>query len=156
MMLPGRVYRGNPETFWSRVKQGGPDECWLWQSYCFKDGYGCFYINRRYQRAHRVSWQLVNGKIPVGLCVLHHCDTPLCVNPRHLFLGTNADNATDKVTKGRHLFGEKHPLARLTGEQVIEIRQATQTLRVIAQRFNVSQRLVGKIKHGEAWSHVPW
>lgn len=79
------------------------ETCWLWTAgrCSSKATYGAFYFEGRDQPAHRVSWILRNGTIPKGLHVLHHCDTPLCVNPEHLFLGTPQDNMTDKVKKNR-------------------------------------------------------
>ena len=90
------------ERFWNKVmKIVETDECWEWIAFKNKDGYGLFGYNGKNQKAHRVSWQLHNGPIPDGLCVLHKCDNPSCVNPNHLFLGTNADNIKDRVNKNR-------------------------------------------------------
>lgn len=94
------------ERFWNKVdKSGGPDACWLW-TLGKVSGYGSFKVKRKYLLAHRVAWTLTNGKIPHdgsyhGICVLHRCDVRTCCNPNHLFLGTAADNNTDKKNKGR-------------------------------------------------------
>lgn len=74
--------------------------CWLWTR-SVSMGYGKLWWDKKHQRAHRVSWELHNGAIPDGMLVLHKCDTPPCINPAHLFLGTHADNAADKIAKGR-------------------------------------------------------
>lgn len=88
--------------FWSKVLKGTDQECWLWNASRIKDGYGKFSVSGVYQQSHRISWQLTNGPIPDGLCVLHRCDNPPCVNPNHLFLGTNLDNVRDMFAKGRN------------------------------------------------------
>ena len=94
-------YATPEDRFWRKVDKSG--ECWLWQgaTYC-RMHYGCLGIGGRTTRAHRFSWELHNGPIPDGLCVLHRCDVPRCVNPDHLFLGTKLDNMKDRTAKGRH------------------------------------------------------
>jgi hypothetical protein len=98
-------------NFWSRVNRSNENECWLWTGGTKGMAprlYGAYYFRGRNQMAHRVSWILTHGEIPKlldsdhrGTCVLHKCDTPLCVNPAHLFLGTHLDNMRDKVAKKR-------------------------------------------------------
>ena len=88
------------ERFWRRVRK--TDSCWLWVGSTNRDGYGRFDSGGKvYKGSHRYSWELSFGEIPNGLLCLHRCDTPACVNPEHLFLGTNQDNTDDKIAKGR-------------------------------------------------------
>jgi len=97
-----RKTRPLEERFWDKVDKS--DGCWLWTAALNPDGYGRFVVQMSPQKvrgAHRVAWELMNGAIPNGLSVLHQCDTPACVNPEHLFLGTQQDNVADMVAKGR-------------------------------------------------------
>lgn len=91
------------DRFWSKVNK--TPTCWLWIGATCNFGYGKIGIggrkNRKLKDSHRLSWEIHNGIIPLGLCVLHKCDVPSCVNPAHLFLGTKKDNAADAVQKGR-------------------------------------------------------
>ncbi len=126
-----------------------PGGCWVWMGATDRDGYGRLQTgsrasgNRLVLRAHRVSYEIAFGSIPNGLCVLHRCDNPPCVNPEHLFLGTNADNSADMVRKGRasKLRGENHHSTKITDLQVAEIRSLNETLthREIATRFGISR-----------------
>lgn len=92
------------ERFWAKVAKGRSDECWLWTACLHKFGYGLIYVNHSSEGAHRVSWLIHNNTIPDGMSVLHNCpggDNPACVNPAHLWLGTQADNMKDRSAKGR-------------------------------------------------------
>ena len=105
----------------------GPTGCWLWTGRLVNrkvatETYGVIVIARKSVRAHRYSWELHNGPIPEGMQVLHKCDTPRCVNPEHLFLGTNADNMADKYTKGRqHLKDIPHDPRRPAGRKRVSL-----------------------------------
>jgi hypothetical protein len=89
------------ENFWGNVSIDKDDKCWEWKRGRRKSGYGKLWYNGKTTLAHRVAWLKTYGPIPEGLCVLHKCDNPPCVNPSHLFLGTNKDNSRDKENKGR-------------------------------------------------------
>lgn len=119
-------------------------------------------VGRKMRLTHRISYEVHRGDIPDGLCVLHRCDTPACVNPAHLFLGTHSDNANDKVSKGRargwDSSGERNPAAKLSADQVRQVRRLLavggMSKTAIARQFGVSQQLVSAINSGEAWSSL--
>lgn len=153
-------FRGIPEErFWSKVEK--TNGCWLWKGATSK-GYGRLGIGHKMTSAHRFSWELRNGLIPSGQQVLHKCDIRRCVNPDHLFLGTQDDNMKDCASKGRtdrtkKVKGQQHPSARLTSEQVLEIRALSASgalQRELALRFGVVQTLISKIVRREGWKHV--
>ena len=131
--------------------------CWLWQGAVFLDGYGVFSAAGRLVRAHRMSWLLTNGVIPEGQHVLHYCDTPLCVRPDHLFLGTPRDNIDDMLAKERSLRGVRNPKARLSEDDVREIRRrrsSGETLVSIALDFGITHAMVSQIARRVAWGHL--
>lgn len=113
-----------PERFWSRVKKGGPSDCWEWTGARFSSRhphtarYGMFVVGRHPVLAHRASWYLFTGQEPNG-CVLHHCDNRLCVNPFHLYIGTFKSNGNDKATAGRSRNGYTGPM---TAEEELATR----------------------------------
>lgn len=155
------------ERFWSMLEKRKPDECWLWNACVDKDGYGYFSICEYGQRkvtfkAHRVSYFLEHRTLPEGRCVCHTCDTPGCVNPAHLFLGTTAENNRDRNMKGRSNphSGITHWRSKLTDSQVQEIRilrlVKKRSLQEIADIFGISFSNVGHIARGDAWQHLPF
>lgn len=144
--------------------------CWLWLRSINRGGYGRVTIRAlgpKVLLAHRVSWAAFRQSSPDGLCVCHRCDNPACVNPEHLFLGTNADNVADSMRKGRHVLsagnppptfhpgiGERNHRATLTAEQAEQIARSSGGARLAARRFGVSRHQVRSIRSGESWSHV--
>ncbi len=133
--------------------RGAPDECWIWRHITTSKGYGLIFDGRMYQ-THRVAWAEINGPIPAGLHILHKCDVPACVNPAHLFLGTNADNMRDRGEKGRHLRGERSPTARLTTQQVLAIRDDSRPDRDGAAAYGISRTQYRRIRSRKQWAHL--
>ena len=143
------------DRFWQYVEK--TPTCWLWTA-GKSHGYGTLRANGRNVVAHRFSWELVNGPIPSGLIVCHSCDMPACVNPAHLFLGTDADNIADKVSKGRHYHGEAHHKAKLTEHDVLFIRERWAaggvSQRHLAKTFSIDPSLVSDIVRRKRWKHI--
>jgi hypothetical protein len=145
--------------FWARVDpSGGPDACWEWRGSRVRGGYGLTVRpDGHRQHAHRRSWELAYGPIPKGMDVLHRCDNTACVNPTHLWLGTDADNAADCVAKGREASGERSGSAKLTEVQVRELRQLWANgwvSRDLVARFGVSRSAVYAAATGRNWACV--
>lgn len=141
------------KEFWDRVDVRGKDDCWEWKLAKSWKGYGRVSMNGLILKAHRVAFSLYND-IPDGMHVLHKCDNRACCNPRHLFLGTNADNMRDKKQKGRAAKGENHHKSVLTKPIVRFIKQSCLPQRRLADIFGVSQSNISSIKTGKSWRHV--
>ena len=154
------------QKFWKYVvKSNDINKCWGWNaSLCFGYGQVNQYENGKYKKyfAHRLSWEIHNGTIPSGLCILHKCDNPICCNPNHLFLGTKRDNIIDCYSKKRRPInnwcqGEKNPSSKLNEKNIIDIRQLlNKGLKQleIALSFNISQSTVSSIKRNKLWSCI--
>ncbi len=162
------------ERFWAKVDKRGPDECWPWIAGFYPEGYGKFGSGGRTLGAHRVAYFLTTGIDPSPLFVCHSCDNRYCCNGAHLFPGTTTDNMRDSVAKGRMAtgvrhgsktkpgnlpIGESHFMAKLSDEQVIDIRQLYATGRFTQYElgiwFDVTQGLISQIVLRKIWSHLP-
>lgn len=135
------------------------DGCWIWTGSLTR-GYGRF---RDVQTghpvlAHRRSWTLYTGEDPGPRYVLHKCDNPRCVNPEHLFLGTQADNVADMHSKGRDrkrpLYGEAHGQAKATEKIVLAIRSSAETVGQLVKRFGLARSTIEDIRERRTWKHV--
>jgi hypothetical protein len=153
--------RGERERFEEKWCPEPFSGCWLWTAGCASRGYGYFKAAGIMQYAHRVAWQLYRGLVPDGLLVLHSCDTTLCVNPAHLFLGTHGDNTRDAFSKGRQRApvnpdprGEKNGRAKLSASDVIGIRKSTDSCRKTAAKYPVGFGTIARIRSGQKWPHL--
>jgi hypothetical protein len=164
------------ERFWKKVRKAGPDECWYWTACRNPAGYGQINIGGWRFLASRVAWTIKHGSIPPSLCVLHHCDTPPCCNPDHLFLGTDADNSQDCARKEHHKgpynlprrerrWPHKHPPvprlmlnAHVTPSQVLDIstryRAGGVTQSVLASEYGISRSTISRIARRENWTQI--
>ena len=129
--------------------------CWLWQK-SLVDGYGTFSVNGKPVRAHRHSYELFVQPIPAGMYILHTCDRRNCVNPAHLYAGNQKQNVRDCIDRGRRCstLGEENGNAKLTTEDILEIRKDPRVTLVISQSYKISTEQVRRIKHKASWSHV--
>lgn len=158
------IRKSTPERFWSKVIISGPDNCWEWTaSKCGPNrAYGLFYLRGRgkgrvvLEVAHRTAWRLTKGPIPDATNVCHRCDNPGCVNPRHLFLGTQKENIQDCISKGRfrRARGRQKPNARLTPDLVRMIRNSPKSTYQLAAELGMGKTAIWKARVRETWAHV--
>ena len=157
------------DRFWAKVPKLPPDSCWEWLGMrCLqtKHAYGTLKVNNRRRLAHRLMWELTHGPIPTGLAVCHTCDNPPCVNPDHLFLGTNMDNIEDMMRKGRgagqqgtryqpDVSGTNNGRAKLSEDDIRTIRLAYHmNYNELAEHYDVSPSTIGRIVKGDTWKHI--
>ncbi len=142
--------------------------CWIWTASCRNNTYGQFRMSRNpneaLHSAHRASWILHRGPIPDGMNVCHACDVTCCVNPDHLFLGTDKDNMQDASRKGRMNWkngekrnlpvGENHSQAKLQPDHVREIRSSSLSCSILAAMYGVTNITISRIKRRTIWRHL--
>jgi len=160
--------RSAAERYWSHCVKSEIG-CWSWSGSHHGAGYGLLWISdkpRLTVLAHRFSYELHYGPIPEGLGVLHSCDNPECTRPDHLFLGTQVDNNNDRDSKDRVRHGSEHKNAKLTEEQVAEIREIVKrakefdppvvrvSLRSLARKYRVSHQTLADAVNGVTWKRV--
>ena len=135
-----------------RIPESG---CWIWMSSLNKGGYGKTGLGKgSCLSAHRVSYENKYGEIPKDKFALHTCDIKCCVNPDHIFIGTQKENMQDKVRKNRQAKGESHGRHKLTELQAIEIKSSAKRPMDLAKKFNCSITTIRQIKSGLYWKHL--
>jgi hypothetical protein len=147
--------------FWEWTAKADDDSCWTWVGEKVPAGYGQLRFTTNHRkwslRAHRVSWMIANGPIPDGMLILHKCDNRACVNPAHLFLGTDMDNVVDRLVKRRQPRGYRNAAAKIVEADVVLIRTlfAFGAMRsAIAAHFGITPQHTSEIINGRKWRHV--
>lgn len=154
-----RISRPIFDRFWEKVNKKSNNECWEWIAHT-QLGYGRFRQNNTMVQAHRFSWKFYYGPIPGELHVLHKCNNRKCVNPKHLFLGTDKDNALDKVSKNRQqkLVGVTNGRAKLTEKDILNIRklytQGIKNQQELENMYNVINAHISRIIRRVVWKHL--
>lgn len=131
------------------------DGCWEWTSQRNQAGYGQIREGKGAISAHRAAWEIYRGKIPWGMCVLHKCDRPWCVNPDHLYVGDHKDNTRDMIERGRMVkagarCGPKSRVRKLTDDQVRAIRKDDRSPALVAMDHGISAHYASEIMRGKA------
>jgi hypothetical protein len=137
------------KRFWSRVNVLGPKDCWEWQGGKANSGHGRFWFDGKQIPAHRAAYLIEVGEIPEGLNVCHSCDNPPCVNPRHLWLGTQAENLQDMCDKGRHVGCRK-----LTEDDVRAIRASNDSSADLAKHYGMTYHAIWAVRAHRTWRAV--
>lgn len=143
------------ERFWKKVLVTEENDCWLYTGGVGWNGYGQFWADGINVRAHRTAWLLQTKEpIPEGMCVCHACDTPLCMNIKHLFLGTQIENVADRNRKGRNANGEKTNTSKLTEDQARYIKSSARKTKELVKEFGLTRSAIQKIRRGYTWAHL--
>lgn len=157
---PPQLRRGNGKEFslryrlTRRVYKVPSTRCWEWLGVTSRGGYGILRVRGIKRQAHRLMWELAHGPIPKSMMIMHRCDNPPCINPRHLKIGSNVDNVADSTRKKRRWkpLGELNGNTKLTWKKVSDIRSVIPKL---AKRYRISEKLVHHILAYKCWHKTP-
>ena len=149
-----RAAAADPKEYLAQRSKKVASGCIEWLAAKTSRGYGAAHFHGRYVIAHRLSYVAHVGPIPALGVVCHSCDNPLCINPEHLWIGSQQDNMNDKVEKCRHSHGAKHGRAKLSEQQAREILTSADSSASIAAKFGVTAEHVQVIRNGVAWKHL--
>jgi hypothetical protein len=138
----------------TNVSIDGHTGCWSWKKAKGSGGYGVTWFNGKTVYAHRMSYYAYVGEYDPSFLVMHTCDNPCCVNPKHLCLGTDQDNSSDMVTKDRQAKGSKNGLAKLTESLIPYIKESTASSRQLGKELGVCKTVILDIKRGLIWKHA--
>ena len=156
-MDPANKAKRDVVRFSQKHKLNAKTGCWEWTAGLGVQGYGRFKQGGKTRLAHRVSYALHVAHIPEAALVLHKCDNRICVNPDHLFIGTQKDNQQDMRRKGRHVHGERSPNAKLSDKDVLRMYDlhdsGVGTIR-LAKMFNITKNLAWLVVTGRVWVHL--
>jgi hypothetical protein len=149
------------DRFEKKVEMIPFSDCHHWTAATNKFGYGKISVSKNvWKFAHRISWEFSNGDVPEGMCVLHTCDNPRCVNPNHLYLGSHKDNAQDRERRqrGNQPKGSASGRSKLSADQVFEIRKlycsGKYSYRKLGKMFGVDGKSIADIVNGRNWTHL--
>lgn len=149
------------QLFWLKVNRDDADACWLWNGALQRDGYAHFTAERKTISSHRYAYELIVGPVPDGLDLLHSCDVRHCVNPAHLRPGTHHENMLEAKAKGRHVHGARNRHAKLSDEQVVEIRAeyygrrgGSSNAKELAAKYGVGKATIVNAALRRTWSHI--
>jgi hypothetical protein len=142
----------NREKFWGLVAKG--DGCWSWVGKFTDGGYGTMSVKASPRLAHRIAWALANNKSPGELFVCHSCDNRKCVNPDHLWLGTNKENMADMAAKGRAANRRRGRGVTLNETAVLAIRASTESDAALAGKYGVAAHTIYEARTRRKWRHV--
>ena len=145
-----------PDRICQKIDQSNATGCHVWIGARNQKGYGRLAWNGKNHHAHRVIFQLLYGPIPVGMHFLHRCDNPSCVNQKHLYAGTNADNVRDRCARSKHVMprGEDHSCAKLTERDVRIILAAKKSRQELAAKYGVTRETIKAIQNRHIWRHL--